>query len=150
MQNGKEIKILLYSLDLVGNFLENVDSINSSEEFLIIHNRNIESLKNLSNERRTDYFIEKIKEYPHFSENELIEYIKEFKKDKSLFSAVGGHLLSFIELIYQTTKTSGNNLGNTKDKLMDLKRINDSLIYIIQNPGFEELIRNKNKAEQTV
>lgn len=150
MQNGKEIKILLYSLDLVGNFLENVDSINSSEEFLIIHNRNIESLKNLSNERRTDYFIEKIKEYPHFSENELIEYIKEFKKDKSLFSALGGHLLSFIELIYQTTKTSGNNLGNTKDKLMDLKRINDSLIYIIQNPGFEELIRNKNKAEQTI
>lgn len=26
---------------------------------------------------------------------------------------------------------------------MDLKRINDSLIYVVQNPGFEELIKIK-------
>ena len=146
MENEKEIKILLYSLDLVGNFIKRVDSINSSEEFIIIHNRNIDSLKKLSKERHTDFFIEKIKEYPNFNENEIIEYIKQFKNDKSLFSAVGGHLFSFIELIFRTVKTKGNNLGNTKDKLMDIKRINDSLIYIIQNPGFEELIKNKNNA----
>jgi hypothetical protein len=142
MENNKELKILLYSLDLVGNFSGRVDSINSSEEFFKIHNRNIDSLMKLSKERNTDFFIEKIKQYPSFTENELIEYIRQKRKDKSLFSVLGGHLFTLIELLYKAAKTKGNNLGNTRAKLMDFKRINDSLIYVVQNPGFEELINN--------
>ncbi len=148
--DAKELKVLIYSLDLVGNFSDRVDSINSSEEFLKIHNRNIDSLVKLSKERFTDYFIMKIKEYPSFTEDELMEYIRQKTKDKSLFSVMGGHLFSLIEILYRTAKTRGNNLGNTKAKLRDIKRINDSLIYVIQNPGFEELIKNKNNAQQTV
>lgn len=146
MEETKEIRILVYSLELTGNFSERVDSINSSEEFLKIHKRNIDSLINLSKERETDYFILKIAEYPDFSEIELDEFIKARRKDKSLFSVVGGHLTSFIEFVYKTAKTRGNNLGNTENKLKLLKSINESIIYVVQNPGFEELIKNKNNA----
>lgn len=144
MENNKELKILLNSLDLVGNFSERIDSINSSEEFIKIHNRNIDSLIQLSKERNTNYFIEKIKEYPTIIDYELTEYIKQQRKDISLFSVIGGHLFTLIEFLYKIGKTKGNNLGNTKAKLMDIKRINDNLIYVIQNPGVEELIKNKN------
>jgi hypothetical protein len=146
MEDTKEIRILIYSLELIGNFSEQVESINSSEEFLKIHKRNIDSLINLSKERETDYFKQKVAEYPNFSEIELEEFIKAKRNDKSLFSAIGGHFLSFIELIYKAAKTRGNSLGYTENKLKQLKSINDSIIYVVQNPGFEELIRNKNNA----
>lgn len=140
--DAKELKILLYSLELISEFWAKPDAIRSGGEFLEIHNRNTASLTKLSQERSTTYFIDKIKEYPSFTEAELDEFIAQHSKDKSLLSVYFGWLFDLFALIYKTAKTKGNNLGNTKIKLQDVKRINDSVLYVVKNPGFDELIKN--------
>lgn len=142
----KAIKRLVYSLQLTAGFAERIDSINSSEEFLIIHNRNINSLKDLSKTRQTDYFLKKVDEYPVIKKIELDEYIKNRKGSMKIMWVIGGWLMVLISLIIGIARTKGNNLGGTKNKLNDIKRINNSLIYVIENPGFEGLIESKNNA----
>ena len=46
--NNYDLNILTKSLNLIGNFYNDVSVISSIDEFLIIHNRNITMLKELS------------------------------------------------------------------------------------------------------
>lgn len=141
--DNKQIRILLYSLEMIGNFSKDVGSIRSGSEFLVMHNRNIESILEFSRIRTSDYFANKVEEYPSFTENELDEYIKE-KNSNGLLLIIGGWLIALFALIYKTAKTGGKNLGATKNKLEVVKSINENLKYVIENPGFEELIKSNN------
>jgi hypothetical protein len=145
MENNKETRKLIYSLEMIGDFSEKIDAINSADEFFKIHNRNKRMLQELTKFRNTDYFAEKVNEYPNISENELDEYIKDNNKSGNLILILGGWIFMLIALIVKTAKTRGNNLGGTKNKLRTIKSINDSIIHVIKHPGFEELIRDKNK-----
>jgi hypothetical protein len=134
---------LIYSLNIIGNISDRIDSINSSSEFMNIHNRNIEDLRILAKERNSEYFIEKINEYPKLTLSEIEEFINVKRKNSNMLLFIGGAIFGLIELLYKTAKTKGNNLGGTKNKLKQIKSINESLVYVIKNPGFEELIKSK-------
>lgn len=144
MSNTKEIRKLIYSLEMISEFSDNVDAVNSSEEFFKIHNRNSAMLLKMSVDRNSDYFVIKVNEYPKLTESEIDEFIKDKQKAGNLILAMGGWIVYLIVLLFKTAKTKGNNLGGTKNKLQAIKSINNSLIYVIKNPGFEELIKEKN------
>lgn len=139
--NKKELWILTQSLEMIAEFYKNPLLIHTAAEFEKIHNRNIESLRVLSKERETDFFIKEAEKYPQFHQEEIKEFIgnSEVKKSKILLM-LGGPILSFLGLIFNTIKTKGNNLKNTRNKLEEVKLINEKLVYVINNPGFEEMI----------
>lgn len=143
MENNKKIRILIYSLEMIRDFSDKHDSLNSVNEFFEIHERNIKMLTELSVSRDTDYYLLKLNEYPVLSDSEIEEYIKEKRKSTNLILALGGWMFMLVALVFSTIKTKGNNLGGTKNKLLRIKDINESLIYVIKNPGFEELIKEK-------
>ena len=55
--NNYDLNILTKSLNLIGNFYNDVSVISSIDEFLIIHNRNITMLKELSKLENKNYYI---------------------------------------------------------------------------------------------
>ncbi|MEY5041240.1 MAG: hypothetical protein RLZZ414_788 [Bacteroidota bacterium] len=130
--NNYDLNILTKSLNLIGNFYNDVSVISSIDEFLIIHNRNITILKELSKLENKNYYIEKCNEYPKFTKEELLEYFRDKTKEKSIFSILGS-FFEVLEYIYKIIKTKGNNLGKTSDKLKQVKSINETLVYLIKN-----------------
>lgn len=147
MDESKRLKVLVYSLELTGNFVDNIDAIGSSDEFLVIHERNISSLRELSHERGTDFYLEKLRGYPEFLKAELDEFKKRKRNDVSLFRALGGGLARWIESIYTSAKTKGTDLDETISKLEYLKVTNQSLVYAILHPGIEDLVKEKREKE---
>jgi hypothetical protein len=137
----KETKILIHSLEMIAEFYENPLLIHTASEFEKIHKRNIDSLKTLSKERDTAYFIKEVAKYPQFTQDEIKEFVEKSEVNKgNILLMLGGPILALFGLIFNTVKTKGNNLKNTKSKLRELKTINDKLAYVVKNPGFEEMI----------
>ena len=89
-------KILLKSLNVISNFPKNIHLVNTSNEYLEIHNRNIKMLEELAAERKSVFLKKLISQYPSITLSELELYISNQKKEKSLLSLVGGVLIDSI------------------------------------------------------
>lgn len=136
MLTDKEINILLKSLWFIKDFPQRVD-LTSGQEFLTIHNRNVETLKKLSYEKNSEIISKKLEEYDEISKSEIDEYIRWKRKDDSILSLAGGKI---VDGIFQFFKKKGNTRGQIKQKLIKISEINEILINIIENPYLEKLM----------
>ncbi|WP_130736236.1 hypothetical protein [Flavobacterium sp. J27] len=136
MNKAIDTTILIKSLQVISNFGTNIHSINSSKEFLEIHNRNIAMLTELALERNSEFIKNQITQYPVLNLNELDLYISTEKKEKNLLSlAVGDVVTSLFNFI----KNKGVSLSETKNKLKTVATINEKMIKVVEDPIFEEV-----------
>ena len=136
MITDKELEMLKKSLVFIKDFPKTIN-ISSGDEYLKIHNRNIDTLKELAQERNSDYILKKIADYEVISNVEIDEFVKWKRNDVSLFDIVAGRLIGFIISLF---KTKGNTKSQIQQKLVRISETNENLLKVIENPGLEELM----------
>jgi len=104
MITDKELEILKKSLIFIKDFPKTMN-ISSGDEYLKIHNRNIETLKKLAQERKSGYILKKIADYEAVSNVEIDEFVKWKRKDISLVAFAAGR---FFGWLINLLKTKGN------------------------------------------
>lgn len=129
-------KILLKSLNVISNFPKNVHLVNTSNEYLEIHNRNINMLEDLAIERKSVFLKNLISQYPLMTLSELELYLSNQKKEKSLLSLAGGVL---IDTIFNLIKNKGVSYSQIQDKLNSISDLNEKMYKIVEDPIFEEI-----------
>ncbi|WP_339887022.1 hypothetical protein [uncultured Flavobacterium sp.] len=134
--NESDKNILIKSLTAICNFPKNIHLVNSPNEFLEIHNRNVKMLIELGQERKSEFIQTLINEYPTITLNELKLYISNQKKEKSLLSVVTGDIISSI---FNLIKNKGVSFSQIKNKLNGISALNEKLIKIVEDPIFEEI-----------
>lgn len=131
-----DVDILKKSLTIIIGFEERVDLVNSASEFLEIHNRNIQMLKDLGVERQSDFIKKNISDYPKFRVSEIELFIFRKRKEKSFLWFVGGRRVGFV---YDLIRTRGVLLSQIKKKVAKIKDINQRMYKVVENPIFEEV-----------
>ncbi|MCF8714292.1 hypothetical protein JM658_05565 [Joostella atrarenae] len=131
-----DLKILQKSLKMIAYFPERVDTVNSANEFINIHNRNLKMLTDLGIERKSTFIKKRIEEYPTINTTEIEYYITKQKKERSLLSVVGGIVIDFV---YDVIKNKGTTLPQIKRKLNESKSLNEKIQKVIEDPIYEEL-----------
>ncbi|MBE8724244.1 hypothetical protein [Flavobacterium hungaricum] len=144
MINGEELAILKKSIALMQDFKENIHSINSGHEFVTIHNRNIETVKKIAYERKSQYLLKRIEEYPKITVSEINEYIKIKKNEISLLAFVMTVLFGFVMALYFTLferflRTGKISRKQIKIKIIKIIEINKYILEVIENPYMEKL-----------
>ena len=129
-------KILLKSLNVISNFPKNVHLVNTSNEYLEIHNRNIKMLEDLAMERKSVFLKNLISQYPLMTLSELELYLSNQKKEKSLLSLAGGVL---IDSIFNLIKNKGVSYSQIQNKLNSISDLNEKMYKIVEDPIFEEI-----------
>ncbi len=129
-------KILLKSLNVISNFPKNIHLVNTSNEYLEIHNRNIKMLEELAAERKSVFLKKLISQYPSITLSELELYISNQKKEKSLLSLVGGVL---IDSIFNLIKNKGLTFNQIQNKLNSVSDLNEKMYKIVEDPIFEDI-----------
>jgi len=128
--------ILKKSLNLISRFSDDVNLIPNSDEFIKIHNRNIESIKEIARERNSKFIISLIDQYPNINSGEIKQFISDEKKEVSLMTVTAGRLIGgIVKLI----KNKGVSSSAIKKKMIDIKNLNEKLSKIAEDPIFEEL-----------
>ena len=130
----QEITILKKSLAFISYFPKSLNT--TPNEYLKIHERNIETLSKLSDERKTSFFLDEIKKYDNISLSEIQEYIKWKKKDVGFVDLVFGKILSGLVGII---KNKGNTRNEIERKLNQISEINIKLKNAIENPYLENI-----------
>lgn len=133
---GSDLDILKKSLTIIIGFEERVDLVNSASEFLEIHNRNIQILKDLGVERQSDFIKKNISDYPKLRVSEIELFIFRKRKEKSFLWFVGGRRLGFV---YNLIRTRGVLLSQIKKKVAKIKDISQRMYKVVENPIFEEV-----------
>ncbi|PKB44891.1 hypothetical protein AX016_3123 [Cellulophaga sp. RHA19] len=131
-----DVDILKKSLNIIIGFEERVDLVNSASEFLEIHNRNIQMLKDLGVERQSVFIKKNISDYPKFRVSEIELFIFKKRKEKSFMWFVGGRRVGFV---YDLIKTRGIIFSQIKKKVAKIKDINQRMYKVVENPIFEEV-----------
>ncbi|MDO6854129.1 hypothetical protein Q4599_11115 [Cellulophaga lytica] len=131
-----DLDILKKSLTIIIGFEERVDLVNSASEFLEIHNRNIQMLKDLGVERQSDFIKKNISDYPKLRVSEIELFIFRKRKEKSFLWFVGGRRLGFV---YDLIRTRGVLLSQIKKKVAKIKDISQRMYKVVENPIFEEV-----------
>lgn len=131
-----DLDILKKSLTIIIGFEERVDLVNSASEFLEIHNRNIQMLKDLGVERQSDFIKKNISDYPKLRASEIELFIFRKRKEKSFLWFVGGRRLGFV---YDLIRTRGVLLSQIKKKVAKIKDISQRMYKVVENPIFEEV-----------
>lgn len=136
MITEKEIHILKKSIFLIYEFKHNVHNINSGQEFITIHNRNIKAIKQIANERNSKYLIMKLDQYPKVSVAHINEYIKINRNDVSLLVFNFGYKFNFIERFIKTGCIFTSQINS---KILQITDINKKIWEVIENPYLENL-----------
>lgn len=131
-----DLDILKKSLTIIIGFEERVDLVNSASEFLEIHDRNIQMLKDLGVERQSDFIKKNISDYPKLRVSEIELFIFRKRKEKSFLWFVGGRRLGFV---YNLIRTRGVLLSQIKKKVAKIKDISQRMYKVVENPIFEEV-----------
>lgn len=131
-----DVDILKKSLTIIIGFEERVDLVNSASEFLEIHNRNIQMLKDLGVERQSAFIKKNIGDYPSFRVSEIELFIFRKRKERSFLWFVGGRRVGFV---YDLIRTRGVLLSQIKKKVAKIKSINQRMYKVVENPIFEEV-----------
>ena len=142
MVEERDLRILKKSIEMFNDFSIKVESINSASEFISIHNRNIETIYKIAIERNSDYIKNKLNEYPKISTKEVSIYIRTRKKEVSILSIL---LTSIAYFIIDKMVTMINTKGSTKEmiklKVLQIQKINNEVLNVIENPYLEEVYK---------
>jgi len=142
MVEERDLRILKKSIEMFNDFSIKVESINSASEFISIHNRNIETIYKIAIERNSDYIKNKLNEYPKISTKEVSIYIRTRKKEVSILSIL---LTSIAYFIIDKIVTMINTKGSTKEmiklKVLQIQKINNEVLNVIENPYLEEVYK---------
>lgn len=141
----RELIILKKSLKIIGDFTERYDYVNSADEYVKIHARNIESLHKLAKIRDSQYLYDRINKYPKISVGELNEYLKVKRKEVSFIRFIGGFL---IDKLYRILTSRGNTFGFIEKKVQFISKLNNDMILVIENPNYELLDAERKKMNQ--
>ncbi|RRJ89343.1 hypothetical protein EG240_11945 [Paenimyroides tangerinum] len=139
----REIEILKKSILVINEFNYNIHSINSSKEYLKIHNRNLETILKIARNRNSKFLKTKLSEYPKISEAELDDYINSKRKNINLINLI---TLFFFRLLYffvdravRLIKTKGSGPSIIKNKLSKIEETNNYILKVVENPFLEEI-----------
>lgn len=136
MVEQRELNILKKSILVLNKFTENVDSVNSGNEFLTIYNRNLETIRKIAEERNSGFLKNRLNQYPKITFEEVDDYIK--KKEVSFIYMVFG---SLVDSIIRTIKTKGNSPNVIKTKIYKIQELNNDIFKVIENPYLEEIYK---------
>ncbi len=144
MVNEQQVIILKKSIALMHDFKENIHTINSGQEFVIMHKRNIETIKKVAYERKSEYLMKKLEEYPTVTVSEINEYIKIKKNEFSLLAFLLTFLFGFVVALYyilfeRFLKTGKISKKQIKIKVIEIIEINKYVLEVIENPYMEKL-----------
>ena len=131
----QEINILIKSLEFISYFPKSLNT--TPQEYLKIHQRNIETLSKLSIEKKSVFIASTVEKYETISHSEIEEYIKWKKKDLSFVDLVFGRIISGLISI---AKNKGNTRNEIERKLSRISEINIKLKNVIENPYLETVM----------
>jgi len=132
--------ILRKSIQMLHEFLERVEYVNSGREYVTIHNRNVETIAKVASERNSEYLKTKLGEYPKISAEEVDDYIKTKKKEVGfayMFFNVFGAFL--VDRAIRMVRTKGSTPEMIKQKLEKINSINSEVFRVIENEYLETL-----------
>lgn len=136
MITEKEIHILKKSIVLIHDFKDNVHNINSGQEFINIHERNLETIRKITYERNSKYLVTKLDQYPKVNIAHINEYIKINRNEVSLFVFSLGYNFTFIERFIKTKCLFSSQINS---KILKITDINKKIWEVIENPYLENL-----------
>jgi hypothetical protein len=134
--DSSKLKILKKSLLTISEFVNDITQINSGEEFIKIHKRNIEMLNEYGRRRKSSFIKTSILKYPNISVEEVEQYILNEKKEISIIRLFGGVIIDFF---YRLIKTKGITSIKIKQKLDEIKYLNERLYKVIDDPIYESV-----------
>lgn len=138
MIDEKGLRVLKNSILTVSAFTEQVHHINSVEDFMIIHNRNLEAITKIANQRNSEYLKIKISEYPILSCDEVKEYIKLAKNDLTVLDLFLGY---FSRCGLRYLKTGSFTGRRIKLKMIQIRELNKYVLEVIENPYMETVYK---------
>lgn len=136
MITEKELIILKKSILLINEFKDNVHNINSGKEFITIHNRNIEKIIAIANERNSNFLKTKLNQYPKITIEHINEYIKINRNDISLLLLVFGFGFIFLKRFIKTGCVFPSQINA---KILQITDVNKKILKVIENPYLEKL-----------
>ena len=136
------LSTIIRSFDSVSQYANGNAEIFNGKEFMELHNNNIHFLEELAEERHCDYFKEKIAEYPPVSEEEVDQTIanRERRRNGNSFFGRDSDFWTQLPLISKLVSSGGKYEDDLQEKLQLISDINQNIIYVLKNPGMEELI----------
>jgi hypothetical protein len=149
MQTTVPIPGLIRSLESVRQFASGEAEFYRGSEFLELHLANIQCLGQLSAERKTPYFKEKITEYPALTEAEIENYLSDKDRGRSYGRSGILYVLEMIPFITNLIRSGGKFPYEVMEKFNSINSINENIIYVLRNPGMEELIQSAKKHQDT-
>ena len=142
MTEEREIIILKKSIQMLHEFVERVEYVNSGREYISIHNRNVETISKIAIERNSDYLKIKLAEYPKINIQEVDDYIKTKKKDINIVFIIFNFFGAFIiDRIIRFAKTKGSTPEIIKEKIQKIDKINGEILKVIENSYLETLYK---------
>lgn len=136
MMNKKDSDILIKSLKMIAGFADRIYYVAYSWEYKEIHSRNLQMLNELSEERSSTYILNKIKEYPEISTEEIDSYIAEKRGENFRGGTWQSYIFSFVA---RFIANNGNTQREINAKISKIASLNLHLVKIIENPYLEEL-----------
>ena len=139
MVEEKDLRILKKSIEMLNGFSEKVESVNSAGEFIIIHNRNLKTIREIAIERKSEYLKKKLKEYPNLNAQEINDYIRTKKNEVSILFLILNYMGYFvIDRIIRMVKTKGSTPEMIKSKILKIEKTNNEILKVVENPYLEE------------
>lgn len=138
MIDENELRILKNSMLIVNAFTEQVHHITTAQDFMTIHNRNMETIIKISDSRNSEYLKEKISEYPYLSMDEVKEYIKIEKKERTFFDYCFGYVYIYTVRYMKTGSLTGRRI---KLKMKEIRNLNKYVLEVIEDPYMENVYK---------
>jgi hypothetical protein len=134
---------LIRSPESVRQFASSEAEFNNGAEFIRLHLINIRFLEALSVERKNTYFREKVMEYPPITEAEINDYLDD-KHERGYFRMTAITLfIEMIPCISKLIRSNGKFSSDISEKFNVISAVNESIIYVLRNPGMEDLLKVK-------
>jgi len=112
---------LIRTIESINQFLDGSDTISSGHNFFELHNFVLSGLEELSRQRSNQWFIRKRNELPPITEENIDDYIYD--------------------------KLNRRYPRGPSEKLMALRRENETILWVLKNPGMEDLIESARENE---
>lgn len=138
MIDQKEFRILKNSILIINAFTEQIHHINTAQDFITIHDRNMETIIKIGDSRNSEYLKQKISEYPYLSMDEVKEYIKIEKKDRTFFDCCFGYIYIYIIRYMKTGSLTGRKI---KLKMEEIRNLNKYVLEVIEDPYMENVYK---------
>ncbi|MGJ8683915.1 MAG: hypothetical protein ACSHWW_04790 [Nonlabens sp.] len=127
-----DYNILKKSLKMVAAFTENSHAINTADEFLTIHTRNMDMLHQYVEKHNDDFVKELVSTIPNLKHNEIQGFIDNNRGVKHPSDYFG--LLGYVYM--KIFNVGGVNEKNSMEKFHLIASRNITIIKILENSGY--------------